>query len=312
VVFVTQIELGGTMSAATSAGSRRPAALRRCWLFLPGADEAALLAASESGADVLIQELEDFTPPEQLPRARRVAADLYSQWRAAGIIAAVRINPFETKGRDDLAAVMRGRPDVVLMSKVAEPTQVEALHREVERHERELGILIGSTELAPNIESARGVMQTFAIAKASPRVTCILGSTEDMAADLGAPRSKSGIELAYARQHLHLECRAAGVVSVDCPYTFADAEGCEADARYARQIGYVAKSAVDPSHAAIINRVMTPSLDEVREAQAVIEAFENARSAGLERGKHGDLLVEVPTYMSARRVLERAGALGVH
>ena len=56
---------------------------------------------------------------------------------------------------------------------------------------------------------------------------------------------------------------------------------------------------------------MTPSSEEVREARAVIEAFENARAAGKERANHGDLLVEVPTYMSARRVLARAEALGV-
>jgi len=299
------------MTSATAGVGCRPAALRRCWLFLPGADRAALLAAAHSGADVLIQELEDFTPPEQRPAAREMAADIYSAWRTAGIVAAVRINPFETEGRIDLAAVMRGRPDVVLMSKVAEPAQVEALHREVERHEGKLGIPVGSTELVPNIESARGIMQTFAIAKASPRVTCILGSTEDMAADLGAPRSKAGVELAYARQRLHLECTAAGVVSVDCPYTFADAEGCEADTRYCRQLGYAAKSAVETSHVAIINRIMTPSADEVREARAVVAAFEGARAAGKERAKHGDLLVEVPFYMGAKRVLARAEALGV-
>jgi len=42
--------------------AHRPVWLCRSWLFVPGADEAALLAAAASGADVLIQELEDFTP----------------------------------------------------------------------------------------------------------------------------------------------------------------------------------------------------------------------------------------------------------
>jgi citrate lyase subunit beta/citryl-CoA lyase len=104
---------------------------------------------------------------------------------------------------------------------------------------------------------------------------------------------------------------AAAVVSIDGPYTFADAEGCEADARYARQLGYVAKSAVDPAHVAVINRVMTPSPDEVREARAVVAAFEAARAAGKERARRGDLLVEVPVYTSARRLIARAAALGV-
>src|SRR5262245_17236674 len=46
------------MTSQPSGAGRRPSALRRCWLFLPGADAGALAAASVSGADVLIQELE--------------------------------------------------------------------------------------------------------------------------------------------------------------------------------------------------------------------------------------------------------------
>lgn len=291
--------------------SRRPPALRRCWLFLPGADRRVLLEASTCRADVLIQELEDFTPPEQRPEARAMAAEIYSTWRAAGIVAAVRINPLETAGRADLVAVMRGRPDIVIMSKVAEPVQVAALDEEVRRLELRFDIAFGTTELAPNVESARGIMQTYAIAKASERVTGVLGSTEDMAADLGAPRSKNAIELAYARQRLHLECTAAKVLSVDCPYTFADLDGCKADADYARQLGYVAKSAVDPSHVAVINRVMTPSTGEVHEARAIIEAFEAARAEGKDRARLGDLFIEIPSYFSAKRLVVRAAALGV-
>ena len=81
----------------------------------------------------------------------------------------MRINPIESEGRADLAAAMRGAPDIVLMSKVAEPAQVAALDEEVSRFEERLGLPAGATELAPNIESARGIMQTYAIAKASPR-----------------------------------------------------------------------------------------------------------------------------------------------
>jgi citrate lyase subunit beta/citryl-CoA lyase len=289
----------------------RPPALRRSWLFLPGADRGALLDARACGADVLIQELEDFTPPERRPQARAMAGEIFAGWRAAGIVAAVRINPLETEGRADLAAVMRARPDVVIMSKVAEPAQVAALDAAVSELEQRFDIPAGSTELAPNIESARGIMQAYAIATASKRVTAVLGSTEDLAADLGAPRSKAGIELAYARQRLHLECVAANVLSVDCPYTFADIGGCEADARYARQLGYVAKSAVDPGHVAAINEVMTPSGDEVREARAIVEAFEAARGVGKDRAQRGDLLIEVPSYFSAKRLLARAAAFGV-
>lgn len=298
------------MTSSTPPG-RRPPALRRCWLFLPGAERAQLRAAAKIGADVLIQELEDFTPPERRPEARGMAPEIYAAWRKAGVLAAVRINPLETEGAADLAAVMRGRPDIVLMSKVAERRQVVALAEAVLSEEYANGIPSGTTEIVPNIESARGLIETFAIATASPRVTAVFGSTEDMAADLGAPRTREARELAYARQRLHVECVAAGVLSVDCPYTFADAAGCEADTRAARAMGYVAKSAVNPAHVAAINAVMTPSSDEVRQAAAMIEAFEAARAKGLDRVEVGGLIVEMPTCLSAQRLLARARALGV-
>jgi len=288
---------------------RRPPALRRCWLFLPGAERAPLFDAPKAGADVLIQELEDFTPPARRPEARAMAPELYAAWRAAGVLAAVRINPLETEGRIDLAAVMRGRPDIVLMSKVAERRQVVALAEAVLSFEYANGIPSGSTEIVPNIESARGLIETFAIATASPRVTAVLGSTEDMAADLGAPRTPAAQELAYARQRLHVECVAAGVLSIDCPYTFADVAGCEADARTARAMGYVAKSAVRPAHVAAINAVMTPSSEEVRRALAIIDAFEAARAKGIDRVEVDGLMVEIPSYLSAQRLLARATAL---
>src|SRR5579859_7064910 len=245
----------------------RPARLCRSWLLLEGANEAVLGRAPESGADVLIQELEDFTPPELRPAARILAPDLYAAWRAAGQIAGVRVNPLDQDGMDDLAAVMRGAPDLVALPKVAEPQHVVRLDEAVTRFERDYGIPLGSTALLPNIEYARGLVQTIAIAKASPRTTACLLAAEDLAADLGAERGQDGIELAYCRQRFLVECVAAGVVAVDCPYTWSDVDGVHRDTRWAARLGYVAKSLVDPAHAAVINGVLAPDEDEIRRAR---------------------------------------------
>src|SRR4051812_47258308 len=92
---------------------------RRSWLFVPGADVRAHAAAARSGADVIILELEDFTPPDSRPKARALAARAFDLWRKAGAAAAVRINPLEADGLADLKGVLPARPDMVLMSKVA-------------------------------------------------------------------------------------------------------------------------------------------------------------------------------------------------
>ena len=84
----------------------KPTELCRTWLFLPGADRDALLAARDSGADVLGQELEDFTTPELRPAARGMAPEIYAAWKEAGCVTAVRVNRLDGEGHQDLAAVM--------------------------------------------------------------------------------------------------------------------------------------------------------------------------------------------------------------
>lgn len=268
--------------------------MRRTWLFVPGADPAAHEAAAESGADVIILELEDFTPPELRPRARELSREVFDRWREAGATAAVRINPLESGGLEDLMGVLAGRPDLILMSKVERPEQVVAL-------ERATG---SAVDLVPNVENAAGLMSTYAIAKASPRVSALLVASEDMVASLGTVRSRKGDELTYVRSRFLVECRAAGVEAIDCPYTFGDVKGAVADARTGRRLGYRMKSLVDPSHARALNRVFTPSKAEVTKAKRIVAAFEKARAVGKDRAKVDGALIEVPIYTAAKRLLE--------
>ena len=267
---------------------------RRSWLFVPGADEAAHAAAARSGADVIVLELEDFTPPELRPRARELSREVFDRWRKAGAAAAVRINPLETCGNQDLLGVLAGRPDIIMMSKVASPQQVIAL-------EKATG---GAVELVPNVETAAGLLNAFHIARASTRVSALLVASEDMVADLGTARSRKGEELAYVRARFLVECRAAGVEAIDCPYTFSDVKGALADARYARRLGYRMKSLVDPSHARPINAVFAPSKAELARARKIVAAFDKARAAGKDRAKVDGALIEVPIYAAAKRLLE--------
>lgn len=287
----------------------RPANLCRSWLFVNGAEEDALRTAADSGADVLIQELEDFTPPALRPKARELAPSTYAAWRSNGAVVAVRVNPLAVDGIEDLAAVMRGTPDIVALPKVSEPEHVIELDEAVTRFEKEYDLPEGRTRLLPNIEYARGLVQTGAIAQASPRTTACLLASEDLAADLGAERGRDGLELAYSRQRFLVECVAAGIVAVDCPYTWRDAEGAEQDALWARRLGYQAKSAVVHQHASVINRTFTPSPDDVARARDIIAAYEAAQARGEARVEVDGSLVETPIYMNAKRLIARAAQL---
>jgi len=289
---------------------RRPPELRRSWLFVGGSDEAALAAVNSSEADVVILELEDFTPPSERAWARTRAVDMFERWRGLGMVAAVRINPLDTEdGPVDLEAVMEGGPDVVMMPKIAEPSHVARLAEEVTRLESQYGLAAGSTELVPNIEFARGLIQTYDICTVSDRVTGALVASEDMAADIGAERGRDGRELEYVRQRFIVECAAARTPAIDCPYTWTDTLGMEADTKYARRLGYKSKSCVNPDQAAIANAMLTPAPDEVEHCHRIVSAFEAAQSRGAGRVEVDGSLVEVPIYMNAKRLLERAEKL---
>ena len=134
-------------------------------------------------------------------------------------------------------------------------------------------------------------------------------ASEDLAADLGAERGPDGAELAYCRQRFIVECRAANVIAVDCPYTWSDAPGVTRDTVWARRLGYPAKSLVDPAHATIVNGLLSPGDDELRLARDIVTAFEAARAEGGGRAELDGSLIEVPTYSNAKRLIARGEAL---
>lgn len=289
--------------------SRRPVALRRTWLFVPGGDAAALRAAPHAGADVLIQELEDFVPPPRKQAARDLLAPTMAAWKATGAVAAVRINPlFGPEGAADLEAALRAGVEAVLLPKTRGVEDVVALDLAVSRWERELGRPEGAVELVPNIESARALTNTLSIATATPRVIACLVASEDMAADLGAERAPDGQELDYARQRFLVECVAAGVLAIDCPYTWSDVEGAVREGEWARRLGYRAKSLVAAAHAPYLNALFTPAPAKVAAARRIVEAFEAAQAQGRGGVELDGNLLELPTYLNARRLLARADA----
>jgi len=286
--------------------------LRRTWLFGPGADADAHEAMRCSGADALIVDLEDFTPPARRDEARRRLVGLTKHWRDAGRVTVVRINPLDADGPIDLAAAMPALPDVVAYPMATSAAQMHALHAALTDWENTLGIAPGTTEILPVCETALGVVNVRALAGGSSRIRAALLGAEDLAADLCAERQPDALELNHARRRFVLECRAASVEPIDAPYTFSDTEGAVREARYARRLGYRCKALVRPEHAQPLNAALTPSEDELRRATAIVGGFEAARARGEDRALVEGLWVEVPTYRNALRLVERARRLSGH
>ena len=284
--------------------------LRRTWIFGAGADRAAHIAMIDSGADALIVDLEDFTPPQRREEARELLEPFVQDCRTRQRIAAIRINALEADGMIDLAAAMRTRPDVIAYPMSVSAAQMHALHTAITHWEAVLTITENSTEILPVCETALGVVDVRAIAAGSTRIRCALLGAEDLANDLCAERGPDAVELDYARRQFVLETRAAGIEPIDAPYTFSDLEGAVSEANLARRLGYRSKSLVRPEHAKALNEVFTPTAEELTHAQSIVDGFNAARAGGEDRALVNGLWVEVPTYRNAVRLIERARRLG--
>src|SRR5438552_16133165 len=90
----------------------------RSLLFVPADSERKLSRAPQAGADALIVDLEDSVVPANRPLARRQARDFLGFAGSPHFRRYVRINPLSSGvALDDLAAVVPGRPDGIVLPK---------------------------------------------------------------------------------------------------------------------------------------------------------------------------------------------------
>lgn len=283
--------------------------LCRTWLFGPGADRKIHADMLVCGADVLIVDLEDFTPPPRREEARAALAPFVAGCRENGCVAAIRVNALEACGMTDLAAAMATAPDIILYPMAETAAQMKALDAAITQFEITAGIEDGRTAIVPVCETALGVVALRAIVGASARIHAALLGSEDLVSDLGAERGADAVELDYARRRFIVECRAMKVEPIDAPYTFSDMEGALQEARYARRLGYKCKSSIRPEQAEPLNGVFTPSVAALRQAESIVAAFDAARARGEDRVQVDGHWVEVPAYRNAQMLIARAQRL---
>jgi len=284
---------------------RRPVALRRSWLFTAGLDRAAHQRALDSGADVIVADLEEFTAVNDRPQAREHIVDLLAACRARTTVGAVRINLLARDGLEDLAGVMPGAPDVIFLPYVESAAQIQALDDAISAWETSLSLPAGTTEIVPTLESALGIIWAQEILNASPRVSACLLAAEDLTADLGAERGPDSTELNHLRARFLVDCVAARRVAIDCPFNYRDPVAQHADLLWARRIGLKAKCAVYPEQVATIHAALTPAPDAVRDARTTVARFEAVRLGQADPDPAATAPVDAPDYHTARRQLAR-------
>jgi citrate lyase subunit beta/citryl-CoA lyase len=272
---------------------------RRSVLFSPGDQPDVLRKAPDSGADVVVFDLEDAVAPERKPAARGAVADVLGDV-VADCEVVVRVNPTGDGAAADLDAVLDGDPglDAVMLPKVADAADVADLRSLLAERNAALPVFA-------LLETAAGVLHAEAIA-AAPETTAVCFGAEDLAADLGADRTREGTEVLYARERVVLAAAAAGVDAVDTLVTdFGDEEHLREDARFARRLGYDGKIVIHPAQVPVVNDAFTPDEAAQEWARRVLAA---AAEAGEDAGvfEVDGEMIDAPLLARARRIADRA------
>ncbi len=264
----------------------------RSFLFVPGHRPERFAKALASGADAVIIDLEDAVPLDAKGTARTALLDAWKDFDPAERARLlVRVNPAGTPWHEaDLAAVasLTGL-GALMLPKAENPQQVEQAFR------------TSSKRVLPLIESAEGVGQMDAIARAAGTLRLGLGHI-DLQADLGLRCGPDEAELAPVRLAMVVASRRAGLPAPVDGVTTAtqDAEALAADAQRSRRFGFGAKLCIHPAQVAGVHQALAPTAAECDWARRVLAAEVAAGGGAFSvDGK----MVDPPVLLLARSLL---------
>ena len=285
--------------------------LLRSLIFVPGNRPNMLERARTFSADIIMVDLEDSVPPSEKAHARDLAHDWVPTLADEGQKVVVRVNSLDTGlTREELAAVVGPGLCGISLGKVESPWDIKEAERMLAPLEARVGLKPGSVGIIPWIENARAVVKAHQIASSSPRIIAIAFGAEDYTNDMGVQRTDLGEEVYFPRATVAVAARAAKVASLDSPFVaFRDPEGLKKDAGLARQLGYTGKFAIHPSQLDIINETFSPLPEDVEYAHQVVEAWNQAESAGRGSLDLNGRMVDVPVVKRAQNLLALAEAI---
>jgi citrate lyase subunit beta / citryl-CoA lyase len=285
--------------------------LLRTMLFVPGNRSRMIEKATALDPDAVIFDLEDAVPPAEKPTARGMVRGAMDSGNFDRFSRFVRVNAVSTGLlSDDLLAVVGTHLDGIVLPKVESREDVEEADRLLAGYEKEQGLETGHVRIVPIIETVRGVLGLPGVAGCHPRLAGLCYGAEDFATDLGVERSREGTEGFYPRVQVALYARVTNVVALDSVFSdVKDEEGLENDTLLAKQLGFRGKLVIHPSQIALVNRIFTPSDQEIERARKAVAAYDEAEARGEASVTVDGKMVDIPIVQRARNLLAMANAI---
>jgi len=284
--------------------------MRRSRLYVPGSEPKYFINAALHGADGIILDLEDSVHPAEKDAARLLVRNALRGVDFLHCERMVRINQLPL-GLEDLDEVVPESPDLILIPKVENADQVVEAARRIAQIKTDYGIS-RPIWLMPILESALGIENAFAIAKASAQIAALTIGLEDYTADLGVVKTPGGAESLYARQVVVNAAHAAGVQAIDSVYgDVGDMDSLRAWGLNSRAIGFEGMGCVHPLQIPVIHEAFAPTTIEIEKARKIVAAYHEAQEKGLGVVSLGSKMIDPPVVHRALKLVARAQAMGL-
>ena len=169
------------------------------------------------------------------------------------------------------------------------------------------------------IEEAEGLANVEAVATSSHRLEALILGFGDLSGSMGM---RFGHELdkdyrypgdmwSAHRVRMIAACRAAGIDAIDGPFGDFKNDKCYMkQATWAASLGAVGKWCIHPNQIPLANDVFAPSPREIKQAQKMVDLYNESVAQGAGAGGKGGQLVDAATLRIYEPVLERARATG--
>ena len=284
----------------------------RSFLFTPANHPRRVEKVFQVGADAVILDLEDAVAVSEKPAARQDVVNAFSSRPNSATRHYVRVNSIDTPYcEDDIKATVGPWLDGVVLPKVESRACLNELERMLAAAEAEQGIPVGSLDLMPIIETARGVESAKKIATADSRVKRMAFGGGDYTLDLNYQWEADETVLAYARAKLSHASRLGDLEPpIDTVVLqIKDNERFLQSARQGKQFGFGGKLCIHPDQISLTHEVFTPSEAEIAHARAVVAAFEAAEAAGSASIQLDGYFIDYPIVYKSQRILALADKL---
>lgn len=272
----------------------------RSVLFAPGNRADLIAKLPRSAPDAVVLDLEDAIPATAQAKAdaRPVLRDAARELMASAphLAVFVRVNaPHSPYFAGDLAVLTPELAGVVVpkLESAADAALVGAALAE-----RGLNLpLMAGLETGAGVWNAREIME-------AGNVGWAYFGAEDYTTDLGGARTPAGTEVLYARSHVALAARLAGVPALDIVVTRLNDEAAfREDAALGRALGYSGKLCIHPAQVALAHDHFGPTPAELGRARALLAAAHEAAQAGHGAFSFEGQMVDEPMLAKARALL---------